>query len=306
MKLPVSREFIEAAATAATSLFRTVLGSRRRGTSNVRRATAPREKQQRRDEGDGYDSDDVFVDAFDEDADLDPREGTGIDHLREGAAQQTHSSNVLEKQQHFREALPRLVSSACHATVDVGMLWNQQQALHVSQLQRHIDQWQPVHYACASASTSGSTSPATRVGSHTVLYMGTHVSGHVSVPECQCTACGARFPMPAPAAGCVERSHKRPHLWLDSRMCLLYHHLRVSGVAYDAWAAAVTNHLSQHAWAPSPGPCCPAQASSKDDLAAVAPSAPSDRGSGEQDGDGAAASGEWLLASTGGWLLTWS
>ena len=87
-----------------------------------------------------------------------------------------------------------------------------------------------------------------------MLYTATHVSGHITVPDCQCTACGTRFPMPAPAAGCVERSHKRPNLWVDTRMCLLYHHLRDSGVAYDAWVSAITEHQSQHACAPSPAP----------------------------------------------------
>ncbi len=97
--------------------------------------------------------------AFDEEAfDHDQREGTGVDHLRAGGTQQTHASNVKEKQQHFRDALPQLISSARHAVVAVGMLWSQQQAQHMTELQGHIDQWQPVLYGCQQA--GGGSSPA--------------------------------------------------------------------------------------------------------------------------------------------------
>ena len=310
MKLPVSKEFIIAAAEAATNCFRAVLG---RGSGQARdssrQPTAPRLKKQRTAEDDEYCSDDDGP-AFDEEAlDHDLRAGTGVDHLRAGGARQTHASNVQDKQRHFRDALPRLISSACHAAVDVGMLWNQQQALVMTELQGYIDQWPPVHYECPQAS-SGS-SPAATIGTHSVLYSGTHVTGHITVPDCQCTACGARFPMPAPAAGCVERSHKRPNLWVDTRMCMLYHHLRDSGVAYDPWVTAVTDHQSQHACAPSPAPWRRAAPAPADPAPADPAPASSIGDSGQQceaqssgeDGVGRPVACDWQLADPGEFKL---
>ena len=222
---------------------------------------------------------------------------------------QTHASNVKEKQQHFRDALPQLISSASHAVVAVGMLWSQQQAQHMTELQGHIDQWQPVHHGCQQA--GGGSSPAARVGTHNVLYTATHVSGHITVPDCQCTACGTRFPMPAPAAGCVERSHKRPNLWVDTRMCLLYHHLRDSGVAYDTWVSAITEHQSQHACAPSPAPWraepAPSPAAAPTAPTPAAHAAPSEGDGDEQaeaqhlggDGGGCPVASDWRVADPG-------
>ena len=226
-------------------------------------SAAPRSRQ--RDNVTNSLTDDAVSDGFLSDCALsdgeDDRVGTGYGHTHAGPAQRTHAANSKAKLENFIQSQPMLTGAAVHSSADVLTMWAQQDQQHISALQRCVDEWSPRHHACPQSCDASApelqmhaSSSAHRTGNtFPVRYYSTHVRGRLAVPECQCDKCGIIFPMPATAVGCVEHTHKRPELWVDSRMCHLYHKLRIpAGLSYDLFVGGVNGVWEHDAWAATP------------------------------------------------------
>ncbi len=77
------------------------------------------------------------------------------DPLKEAAAatargqeKPTHRDRITVGEEYFRTRKPALCSAAVEELPSVQRLWEERSAAQVKAVQREIDAWTPVHYAC--------------------------------------------------------------------------------------------------------------------------------------------------------------